>query len=200
MDLFPESKVLNFSGKGKKAEEKEVTFHDLQPCISLAKKNKERDEFRRLISQALKVVDDPFDAKWLYEQVMGDYSTFDFRFQAMDKCFRTTVRRFLFDERVNYNHLFWLTQELPNPLQKRWAADACLLAAKRIDQINDYLYAYSKHELYWKMYIALAENVRQIRHAVKFCTENLKGLAQSVEANMWFKRGQLVPDILPSLK
>lgn len=174
-------------------------FSDLKNEILSIKEKNRNPRFRELIVEALKIVNDPLDAKWLYSEIVGNYTTSDFRFQAIETCFQMARKLFL-ESIIDYDYLFWLTSELANPLRKRWTANACLLKAKEMNQVNDYLFTYADQGQYWRTFIALAENVRQIRHAVKFCTDSVRGYAKSVEAKMWFERGQLVPNMLPSLK
>lgn len=162
--------------------------------------NKNRDpKFRQLMIRGMQLVKTPQDAKWLYEQIAENYSTYELRHQALEICFQT-IRKFIFNESIDYDYLLWFSRESVNPLRKRWAANTCLLKAKNISQVNDFLRTYADNAPYWRAYINLAENIRQIRQAVKFCNEELRGLAKAIEANMWFKLGLLVPEELPSLK
>jgi len=105
----------------------------------------------------------------------------------------------------DYAYYWNLLQNAPLE-QREEIADKCLELALSIDQVNDMLYCYSstnaegQKENYWRAHIRLAENVRQIRQAVKFCPPQLKTEAKRNEALLWLKQGSLVPAELPSLK
>lgn len=109
------------------------------------------------------------------------------------------------DEKRDYL-FFWKLLQDASTEQRQEIADKCLELAVSIDQINDMLYCYSstnaegQKENYWRAYIRLAENVRQIRQAVKFCPPQLKAEAERNEAMIWLQQGSLVPAELPSLK
>jgi hypothetical protein len=174
------------------------SFTELQRKVHKLEGNYNDPEFRETVKKCLKAASTPEEARWVYEVISRHYTTYDLRGDALIKCFNLTQSSF-FEPKINYDFLWWLVQELPNGQEKKWTAEACLLAAKDISQINDYLYTYADHGLYWQIYIALAKNVRQIRYAVKFCCNHLKVKARQTEALMWLKMGQLVPDELSPL-
>lgn len=155
--------------------------------------------FRKLLQQGLKSCTSPQDARWLYDLIEGNHQMQDLRDQALEICFQQS-RIFFHQRKISYGYLFWLAQTVTNPLRKRWAAEACLQTATTIEQVNDFLFTYARPDIYWRVFIALAENERQIRHAVKYSPKRTKGYAKSIEAIMWFKKGKMVPYELPCLK
>ncbi len=86
---------------------------------------------------------------------------------------------------------YWQALKTADYEQKDGLGDKCLELAQSIDQINDTLFTYSSvnaegvKENYWKAYIRLAENIRQLDHAFKSTTGSLQEAAQKRAQEMF---------------